>query len=131
MYRNLRRQGIMGVWAPELTRESIFEALLNRRVYATTNARILLRFSADGQPMGSEIRAGGSVSFRVYAASEVPIARVDLVRNGEDAQSIRPESGEVDWRPSEPIEESTCCYGRITRSDGQMAWSSPIWIDPV
>jgi len=131
MYRNLRRQGIMGVWAPELTRESIFEALLNRRVYATTNARILLRFSADGQPMGSEIRAGGSVSFRVYAASEVPIARVDLVRNGEDAQSIRPESGEVDWRPSEPIEESTCCYGRITRSVGQMAWSSPIWIDPV
>jgi len=129
-YRDLRRQGIMGVWARELTREAIFDALWNRRVYATTNVRVLLRFSVAGAPMGSQVCWTGEVPIKVRAASEVPIARAELVRNGADVQAIEPGTCELDWETSdEPAAEPTCYYVRITRADGNLAWSSPVWVD--
>jgi hypothetical protein len=131
-YRLLPRQGIMGVWAPELTREAIFEALWNRRVFATTNVRVLLRFSVAGQPMGSEARASGTIPIHAYAASEVPIARADLVRNGADIQTLEPHACELDWQTTdEPTEFPAYYYVRLTRTDGNLAWSSPVWVDPA
>ena len=51
--------GIAAVRAPELTRDAVFDALHARRTYGTTGARILLDFTVDGAPMGSEITAAG------------------------------------------------------------------------
>ncbi len=128
-YRDLHRQGIMGVWARELTREAIFEALWNRRVFATTNVRMLLEFTVAGQPMGAEVRAGGSAAAVVEAASEVPIARLDLVGNGGDVQRLEPGKQEVRWEFDLPADQNDAWYYvRVTRTDGEMAWSSPIWV---
>jgi hypothetical protein len=44
---------LIAVQADQLTRESIFSAMYNRRVYATSGARIALDFTVAGQPMGS------------------------------------------------------------------------------
>ena len=104
-------------------------ALWNRRVYATTNVRVLLRFSVAGRPMGSQITASGTVPIHTHAASNVPIARADLVRDGVDVQTIEPDSCELDWRTSDDVPSSPCYYYvRITQSDGRMAWSSPVWV---
>ena len=80
MYPLLHRQGIMGVWARELTREAIWEALRNRRVYATTNVRIILRFEVCGAAMGQTVSARGPRTIRVQASSEVPILKVEIVK---------------------------------------------------
>jgi hypothetical protein len=47
--------GLVAIQAANLTRESVFASLYNRRVYATTGARILLDFVINGHPMGSEL----------------------------------------------------------------------------
>ena len=53
-------QGVVAVViAPALTREAVFDALAERRTYATTGARIVLDFSVGGVPMGGRRRAGG------------------------------------------------------------------------
>jgi hypothetical protein len=56
---NLRPQlyglGLIAFQATDLTREAIFRALYDRRVYATTGARIILDVTVNGAPMGSEI----------------------------------------------------------------------------
>ncbi len=128
-YRLLRRQGITGVWAGALTREAIFEALWNRRVYATSNVRILLRFSIDGHPMGSEITSEGDPTFRVAAYSEVPIGRVDIVKDGEHLITLRPAAQKFEWEGEDRLTRPTSWYYvRVTREDGEMAWSSPIWV---
>ena len=127
-YPLLHRQGIMGVWAKELTRQSIFEALWNRRVYATTNARIVLRFSVDGHPMGSEIVSDGTPQLRFSAHSEVPIRQVDLVKDGEDLVSMNPSETQVEWKGEDRLtQETSWYYVRVTREDGEMAGSSPVW----
>ncbi|NOZ20395.1 MAG: CehA/McbA family metallohydrolase [Planctomycetes bacterium] len=128
-YPLLWRQGIMGVWAPKLTREAIFEALWNRRVFATTNVRMFLTFHVCGQPMGSETTHSGPRSIEVHAASEVPIAKVEIVKNGHDAFVTEPGECEVQWAEEDPDADSEAWYYvRVTRTDGEMAWSSPVWV---
>ncbi|MDX1357892.1 MAG: DUF3604 domain-containing protein, partial [Clostridia bacterium] len=50
--------GITAVLADNLSRESIWEAIKKRRVYALTGDRIRCIFTVNGRPMGSEIQEG-------------------------------------------------------------------------
>lgn len=130
-YRQLHRQGIMGVWAKELTREAVFEALWNRRVFATTNVRVILRFTVNGAFMGTETRADGPVPAFVDVASESPLARIELVGRHGDVAASEPGAREVHWEHELPAPEQTeWYYVRVTREDGEMAWSSPVWVRP-
>ena len=128
-YHLLHRQGIMGVWAKELTREAIFEALWNRRVYATSNARVYLTFRVCGAAMGQEVRHCGARPIEVRAISEVPIASAEIVRNGQEVLSIDPHERDVQWQMEDPgTDGPDSYYVRITREDGENAWSSPVWV---
>ena len=51
----LSSSGYVGVWAEENTRESLFDALERREVYATTGPRITLRFFAGWEYTGDEL----------------------------------------------------------------------------
>ena len=127
-YRLLSRQGIMGVWAEDLTRESVFEALWNRRVYAVSNIRVLLDFTSEGAPMGSVRPADAPRAFCVFAASESPITSVVVMKNGNEFLRERPNRATVTHEFSDQTDhEPASYYVRIEREDGETAWSSPIW----
>ena len=125
------QQGIMGVWAKELTREAVFEALYNRRVYATTNVRIFLKFSIGGHPMGSETVLSGEVPISIEAASEIPISMVEIIKNNELIYTSKEfNNREIKLNLKQTISsKASFYYVRVTRADGEMAWSSPIWIN--
>lgn len=129
-YRELLGPGLMGVWAEELTRKSIFEALWNRRVFGTTNNRTWLKFSINGQHMGSAFKPMAKLTFKVEAASNLNIKQIDLIKEGQTVQHITPNSLRATWDLSDeqPI-TSTWFYIRVTLGEEHLAWSSPIWID--
>jgi len=127
-YRYLQPGGLVGIYASELTREAVFDALWNRRVFGTTGPRMLIHFQIGDTPMGSELAGGDTQDVRIEAHTEAPIARVDLVRNGEDFQHWTPGSGDFEVTAEiPPASEEDSYYVRITREDGEMGWSSPIW----
>lgn len=129
-YKYGRPGGLVGVWARELTREAVFEALWNRRVFGTTGRRIFLSFQIADSPMGSTIKGQGDFPVTVCAVSQVPIVRLDLVKNGRDFKSYSPGIREVNWELNiAPTGPSDSFYVRLLREDGEMAWSSPIWIE--
>jgi len=129
-YHKLHRQGIMGVWAKELTREAVFEALWNRRVFATSNVRVYLTFHVCGGFMGSEIKHKGPRPIEVHAISEVPFASAEIMRNGDDIFHIEPHEKELKWEVEDKgTKGSDWYYVRLTREDGENAWSSPVWVD--
>ncbi len=131
-YRQLHRQGIMGVWARELTREAIWEALWNRRVFATTNVRIILRFEVCGAPMGQTTTAAGPRRITLHAATQMPIEKVEIVKNGRDLFTATPGTAVADLDFEDAAADtSDYYYARVTRSDGEMAWSSPVWVVPA
>ncbi len=73
--------GVTAVLAERLDRESIFDAIRNRRNYATTGARIVLEFTANGSAMGSRITSSGPIEMKVRVEGTAAIDRVEIVRN--------------------------------------------------
>jgi len=127
--KKIYQSGLMGVWADKLDRESVFEAIWNRRVYGTTGTRTFLRFSINDMPMGSIMKPMGSIHFKVHAIAEVLISKVEIVKDGEDYKILEPNENEVNWDFSEPTPASGSYYVRVTRADEELAWSSPIWVE--
>ena len=72
--------GLTCIYAAELTREGLWEALKARRCYGTTGQRILLEVTADGQPMGAAYQANRPPQISVKVLGTAPIERVDIFR---------------------------------------------------
>lgn len=116
------------------TRESVFEALFQRRCYAAT-AKIDLLFLADDRHwMGSVIETSRPPRLRIEVRGTAPLKQVDILRDGAIVHSPPVPPGEVsfehEWTPSAAITEETFIYVRIVQTDDEMAWSSPIWLRP-
>lgn len=127
------RGGLAAVIAPELTREAVFDALKNRRCYATSGARIYLDFRLNESIMGTEIKAelGSSLPYQITVAGTDRISRVELIVNGVE-ETIWTYDGTdyVKLHGSRKFErETNWVYVRVTQIDRNMAWSSPIWVD--
>jgi len=74
--------GRLAVWARELTREGIWEAIQGRRTYALTGDRIELAFSLNSAPMGSNLDPCEDRAVEVAVTGGAPLDYVDLVKNG-------------------------------------------------
>jgi len=140
--------GLTAVLATELTREAVFDALWNRRCYATTGPRIILKFFLNGQVMGSQVEVPRDHQeeprvIRVVVAAAGDMESVQIVRNNEDIYSLNDcgDYVEIDYEDDEPLDEalaearandvgagSLYYYVRVTQKDGEVAWSSPIWV---
>jgi len=141
------KQGLMSVEAAERTRSAIFEAMRNRRVVATTGSRMLLTYTLNAHPFGSElsVRDNPARKLAVEFHGTAPVAQLDIIRNNKVVHS-QPGNGQLDlsvtWQDTEPISNTwmpaakfcnhpfTFYYVRVTQTDGEVAWASPTWIDP-
>lgn len=140
-------KGLAAVYARELTREAIWDALYNRLCYATTGARIILDFRSDACRMGQEVevkRGDPAMTCRSLHAKMVgsdDLERVEIVRNNQVvySQKLNSEEAEVVWEDREDLaaiclpptfsydRPFTFYYLRVVQKDRERAWSSPIW----
>ncbi|MCD6323235.1 MAG: CehA/McbA family metallohydrolase [Clostridiales bacterium] len=128
------RHGITAAYVDEFTRKGVFNSLKRKSVYATTGERILLSFNINGMPIGSEVKIKSSSISRdigVFAAGTSVISRIDIVRNGSIIHQRNPESTDCEllFIDEEIIDSDSYYYVKIIQADGEMAWSSPIWIN--
>lgn len=132
--------GLTAVFAPELTRDAVFQALHDRRTYGTTGQKILLDFQINGTPMGQSVSVDESPAITVSAVGTDVISRVELVCHRAGDHSFRVIKT---WNP-----DATSFDGQFVDADFQargtyyvrlrqaapvrdriaMAWSSPIWV---
>ena len=81
--------GLLCLWACELTRESLWDALRERRCYGTTGARMALEFETiNGVPMGGEERTQGHPRFRVRVEGTGDLERIELRRGTECVDAL-------------------------------------------
>jgi len=126
------RFGLTAVFAPRLTREAVFDGLWQRRCYATSGPRILLHFTANGVLMGGTLPRNDRADIHIGAAGTAPLRKVEVIRNGEVIldHSAGGWVAELDFRDAPPKAAESYYYVRITQEDGEMAWSSPVWLTP-
>ena len=75
------QMGLAAVFAPELTRDAVFDALRTRQAYGTTGERILLDFSVEGTAMGGEIETKGPPVISVKAEGTDQISLIEVLRS--------------------------------------------------
>jgi hypothetical protein len=127
------RYGLMAIWAKELTREALWEALLARRTYGTTGVRLLLEFTINGRMMGEEIRAADRLEIRARAAGTAPIVSLELLRCNEVIHRVPGEGDKASLELEDRVKRengTAWYYVRVRQEDKMMAWSSPIWVSP-
>jgi hypothetical protein len=73
--------GKTGVWAPALTRESIWDAFAERRTFAVSGDKIVLAFSVNGAPMGSRIPDPGGRSWEFFVKGGCALDYVEVIKN--------------------------------------------------
>lgn len=126
--------GLLGVYSPQLTREAIWEALRRRQVYATSGPKIILHFRVGNSPMGSEVSwpaAQGDLPIALQVVACEPIRSVEIIRNGEP---VYQQPGEGVWmqllvEDPQPPAGTSWYYARVVQDDGNLAWSSPVWVE--
>jgi len=98
--------GLAAVWAPENTREAIFDALARRETYATSGPRIALRFYA--RSAGTEATASHLLAD--FAAHGVPMGSVLAIPSSEKQHASQEGAADSDapeffvWAASDPLD---------------------------
>lgn len=123
---NPGNNGLTAVYAKELTNEAILDAIRHRHVYGTTNARIRLLFTINGQLMGSFINNTGCKNAFISVHGENRLKTVDIISDGQVIKRYLPDSNNFE----KEFVLNECykyCYIRVTQIDNHAAFSSPIW----
>lgn len=124
------RGGLIAVWAKELTREALFEAIKARRTYGTTGERIVIDFKVNGHFMGEEIYVDSPPEICAEIFGTADIDKVELIRNGEIIHTCTGTSSTEKFRcVDEGIsDKENYYYLKVTQTDGNMAWVSPVFV---
>ncbi len=123
------------VWAESATREGVFEALSSRRTYAATD-NIIVEARIGEAFLGEEIQIDGAVpALRAKILGTAPLREIAVIRDNQLVYTLHPQGAEADFefRDAEPPATESFYYVRAVQADGEVAWSSPIWVvrDPA
>jgi hypothetical protein len=117
------------VIAAEFTRQGILDAIRKRHTYAATD-NIIMDFRIGTALMGDVIEAATSPKLSVKIVGTAPIAQVDVIKNNQYVHQLKPGQSEATFEYLDNAIQpgESYYYVRVQQSDGQLAWSSPIWV---
>lgn len=125
---------LTGVWTDELTRESIYDAMANRRTYVTFDENFELGYSANGKMMGSIITED-TKELTLNATLKDP-DKDDLIdnvtiytNNGKIVKEYKDiNSNEFVINETVPTNAGEYFFVRTFQKDGDEILSAPIWV---
>ena len=127
--------GRMVVLAPSLTRLDILSAIKKMRFYSSDDWNTKVNFSINNQPMGSIITNTGSPTILVSVtdADAENVSSIVIYR-GIPGSGTAPSilttlsnTANVSYAATVANNVSYYYYLKITQSDGDIIWTSPIW----
>jgi hypothetical protein len=121
------------VLAENPSREALVDAMRQRHTYAATSNILLdYRMSVDGSAylQGDAAKGRGLPELSAHLAGSAPIRQVVVVRDNQVVYSQQPnaESFDLRFRETALSPGEHFYYVRLEQVDGNVAWSSPIWI---
>ncbi|MBO9499227.1 MAG: DUF3604 domain-containing protein [Novosphingobium sp.] len=124
--------GLAGVYAQRKDRRSLFDAMKARHTYATSQARIILRTSFNGRPMGEIVPSSATRKIEGAVYGTAPIESITLVKNGVDYKVLAYDEATQDgqnaiielrfWSDSDPIV-------RLTAARSERVWAGTASIE--
>lgn len=120
--------------APSLTRDSLYDAMRNRRVYATEDENLRINYSVNNQPMGvilsNPTKLDATININDPDSTDV-IGKVSIiVDGGKVLDSKNFTSNTAQWNLSFPTGYSYY-YVRVDEGDKDIAVTAPVWASSV
>jgi hypothetical protein len=121
------------VLAENISRTALMDAMKSRHTYAATSNIVLdYRLTVDGRSyLQGDIATGASMpELTAKITGSAPLQRVVVVRDNKYIYSKEPadESFELRYRENNLAAGEHYYYVRVEQRDGNVAWSSPIWV---
>jgi hypothetical protein len=116
------------------TRQDLVDAMRKRHSYGATDNIVLdFRVEAEGREylQGDEIPSASRYVLRVHTVGTGPIRRVAVIHNEAYAYEITPtgqRQATFDYVDAHLVAGENRYYVRVEQEDGNLAWSSPVWI---
>jgi len=115
-------------------RDDLVDAMRKRHSYGATDNIVLdFRVEAGGREYlgGDEIPATRDYTLKVNVIGTGPIRRIDVIHNETYAYEATPtgqRTANFTYVDSHPAPGENRYYVRVEQEDGNMAWSSPVWV---
>lgn len=119
------------ILAETLTEEALYDAMKDRRVYATQDSDLTAYYTLNGAVMGSILPKSEEAEITVFLSdpTDAAIGKVEVIADG----GVVLDSADV-GTPSQVLELSvhggySYYYLRVTQPDGDVAVTAPVWMD--
>lgn len=125
--------GILGAFMTEKSSQALWQALWDRRVYATTGDHVLLAFRINGRFMGEELSTKDQLTITASVLAMHKIRKVEIIKNNAVFYTAPAslDGVHVDFTITDTprVSATDYYYLRVEEEDDQCAWSSPIWVN--
>jgi len=111
-------------------REAILDAARKRHCYAATD-NIILDVRSGTHIMGDEWETMQPPIFQIYVRGTAAIKQVDVIRDSQVVATLdggKSEEQRLTWTDPKPERNLHYYYFRVMQTDGELAWSSPMWV---
>ncbi len=117
----------------EFTRKGLVDAMRKRHTYAATDSIVLdyrVETSTGEAIQGDIVESSTPPKLRVKILGTAPVKQVDIVRNNAYVYKLVGSDREltVEYADQDPPAGESYYYVRVEQADGQLAWSSPVWV---
>jgi len=119
-----------GVYVKKFDRPGVFEAADARRTIAATD-KIFMEFSCNGRMLGEIFKTSDKPTMKIAVKGTAPLASVTIVRNEKNYKTFTPTGGkdfQAAFTDDKPVSGENRYYIRIIQKDGNMGWTSPVWV---
>jgi Protein of unknown function (DUF3604). len=117
----------------DFTRQGLVDAMRKRHAYAATD-QIVLDYrmeTADNPPalMGDIVTTSSRPKLLLKVIGTAPIKQIDVIKNNTYIHKVNPNQkvATLEYADNTPNSGESYYYVRVEQTDGQLAWSSPIW----
>jgi redox-regulated HSP33 family molecular chaperone len=117
------------VYAEEFSRQGIMDGIKKRHTYGATD-NIVLDVRMNGCAMMGDVIKADERRINIYVHGTGKIKDIVLVKDGKEypLKHSGKKKVKVEWVDENKNENESYYYVRVMQEDGELAWSSPIWI---
>jgi len=117
----------------EFTRQGLLDAMRKRHTYAATD-NIVMDFRVVAKDvnalMGDVVNIIEAPKLQVRIIGTAPIKQIDVIKNNAFIHKLNPNQADVKFEFADAASSAgeAYYYVRAEQTDGQLVWSSPIWV---